>query len=445
MTNESKEGAISRKPDFEKEALNSFRIYYRRRFLILIGVLAAALLSIFLALVLPKAYLSEGFYQLSDPVTERTLPVFSVASEFLDSSKLLVFSQLKEAGLLEMFKELEFDKEPPNLFLVTVQDFKKYSSRFENYQEFLRFAGMSGKLDEGELSRLKKEITSFRKLSKKFKEVYALSKDDLKDVGKSLEDEKNFISGVKLEMEGRSPSTALKYVQIFGEYIGFSSFHEKLFDYVTSHLNKFQSLRGRYDNYILRNRSLLARLNQQSARLKALEKKYPRSRNVQSQMVVDTEANSQRYISPLAQIVGAESRIVDVENLLEIFASEKRKAELFTQYFDGLRSVMEESAEGGERLLEKISSYKASFFQARDMDDLEIKEVFNSITTDIGRFHVLFSKTLRFISGPTYPDRHLRPRMSVVVSFGVFLGILFFVSLAFFLEFWQRNKRLMGE
>ena len=115
------------------------RFFYRiirYRYLIGIGILSTIILFLLLSFILPKSYLSEGFFQLSDPTTEQQLLMFSVASEFLKSSKFLVFAQLKDMGLLDlqMFKDLDF-KEPPSLFTLTIQEFKKYISRFENYRK----------------------------------------------------------------------------------------------------------------------------------------------------------------------------------------------------------------------------------------------------------------------------------------------------------------------
>ena len=211
----------------QEDLVRSARTYYRYRYLIGIGILSTIILFLLLSFILPKSYLSEGFFQLSDPTTEQQLLMFSVASEFLKSSKFLVFAQLKDMGLLDlqMFKDLDF-KEPPSLFTLTIQEFKKYISRFENYQEFFLSAQISGILSSEEFSELKNYIKTSRKLSKRFEGMYALSKDDLRDVGKSLEEERNFISGVALEMEAKTRDTANRFVQVFGRYIGFSTFNK---------------------------------------------------------------------------------------------------------------------------------------------------------------------------------------------------------------------------
>jgi len=428
----------------QEDMIRSARTYYRRRYLIGIGILASVLLFLLLSFIMPKTYLSEGFYQLSDPSAEQQIPMFSVASEFLKSSKFLIFAQLKDMGLLDlqMFKDLDF-KEPPSLFTLTIQEFKKYTSRFENYQEFFRFAENSGILSAQEFSDLKKYIRTSKKLSKRFEGMYALSKDDLKDVGKSIEEERNFISGVMLEMEAKSRNTANRYIQAFGRYIGFSTFQEKFHDYITTNLNESGVLIGRYDNYILQMRSLIKQLEVQRDRLKEVARKYPGFKQTETQMVLDFELNVQRFMSPIAQVVGVESRIVDLETLEGKVSREKKKSELFFAYFDGIKEIMDEKTVNGEELFRRMETHRDEFFKTKDLSDLEIREVFNTINTDIGRFRVLYSKTLRFITGPTLPEKPIWPKKSIMLILGFFAGVFIFIPLAYLLEFWERNKRLI--
>ncbi len=126
--------------DYRDDMVGVLRVLFKRKWLIACGILAAAVLSIVLAMVLPKVYRSKGFFQFSDPSKENRGLLFTVASQLLESSKMVVRSQLKDLGMLTMLKDLNIELiEPEHFHVITIQKFKKYSSAFGNFQQFLAF------------------------------------------------------------------------------------------------------------------------------------------------------------------------------------------------------------------------------------------------------------------------------------------------------------------
>jgi hypothetical protein len=413
----------------QRDFINMFRVFYKRRILIISGVISFTLLSFIISIILPKTYVSEGFFQLSDPSKEQQIALFSIASELLESSKSLVFSQLKELGILDMLKDynLEF-VEQRNLFMLTIQDFKKYSSRFEDCKRFLNFIKRDKNVGKDEFEYLQNNIRNSKQLSKLIEEVYALSKEDIKDVGKILLDEKNYVVGVKLQMEANQGKTAFKFL-----------------DYITSNLNEFKMIEGKYENYILRNKFVLKQLFKKRDKLKLLHRKYPAISKVDEQLIFNLEFNAQRYLSLRTQIIGVESRIVDMEKLLECLEVESKKIDLYYKFFSELKKIVDKKFMSGFVLLSEIETLMDDYFKSKDLNDDKVKTVYNSLTTDISKFTILFSQTMRFISGPTLPEQPTRPKKSVITIIGFFISLLIFISLAFILEFWEKNKKYINK
>lgn len=430
----------------QRDFINMFRVFYKRRILIISGVIFFTLLSFIISIILPKTYVSEGFFQLSDPSKEQRIALFSIASELLESSKSLVFSQLKEFGMLDMLNDykLEF-VEQRNLFMLTIQDFKKYSSRFEDCKRLLNFIKRDKNVKKNEFEYLQNNIRNPKQLSKLIEEVYALSKEDIKDVGKTLMNEKNYVVGVKLRMEANQGKTAFKFLNLFGEFVKFSTFHEKLFDYITSNLNEFKMIEGKYENYILRNKFVLKQLFKKRDKLKLLYRKYPAISKVDDQLIFNLEFNAQRYLSLRTQIIGVESRIVDMEKLLECLEVESKKIDLYYKFFSELKKIVDKKFISGFVLLSEIETLMNDYFKSKDLNDDKVKSVYNSLTTDISKFTILFSQAMRFISGPTLPEQPTRPKKSVITIIGFFISLLIFISLAFILEFWEKNKKYINK
>jgi len=439
--NSTKEPVIN---DYRGDLVGVLRTLFKRKWLVVSGIVLFTLLSLLLSFILPKVYRSEGFFQFSDPSKEQSDPFFSVASQLLESSKLAVLSQLKDLGMLNVLKNLniEFDRSE-NFFVITLQDFKKYSSSFNNYQRFLEFVKQGNYLDKTELKNLKKRIKNSSQLSKRTREVYALSRDDMKNVGQTLLQEKNYVVGVELEMEAAQPGTARRFLSAFGEFIRFRIFYEKLNEYITLHTNEFKTLTRKYDNYILNNNAVLAELLKKREKLRTLYKKYPAFSKIEKNQVISLEDTGERYLSLVAQIIGIETRILDLEQLVEHFKFEKRKNELFSGFFDELKKMPDKKFSSGEQVLKEIDALKDAFFKEKDPGNPGTQAVLNSIAIDRERFNTLFYKTLRFVSGPSLPEVPQWPRKSIFVIFGFFIGTLLFFSIALVLEFWNKHKKLI--
>ncbi len=444
MSNQKNGGKEYPVNDYQNDLVGVLRTLFKRKWLIVSGVIAFTLLSLVLSIILPKVYRSEGFFQFSDPTKEQANAFFSTASGLLESSKLLVLSQLKDLGMLDILKDLKIETvETQNFFIINIQDFKKYSPTFSNYQEFLRFVKKNNYLDQNQFEYLRAHIRNSSQFSKLSRAIYALSRDDLKEVGQTLQQEKNYVVGVELEMEADQSETAHRFLTVFGEFIRFRILYEKLNEYITSHLNEFKVLTGRYDNYILSNNALLQQLLKKRDKLLSLYKKYPGFSKIENRQVIELGYTGERYLSLLAQIIGVESRIVDLEQLKESFEIEKKKGDLYCEFLNEFKKRLDKHQSNGEQVFEEIETMKEDFFKRKKHDAPEIRSINNSISIELGRFNMLFYKSLRFVSGPSLPSSPEWPRKSIFIVFGFFIGSLIFIFTALILEFWSKHKQLI--
>ncbi|MCP5046017.1 MAG: hypothetical protein GY940_02525, partial [bacterium] len=297
--------------------------------------------------------------------------------------------------------------------------------------------------EDEEFESLKGLINTTGQFSKLILEIYALSRDDLKNVGQTLMQEKNYVVGVELQIDAHQAATAQRFLNALGAFIRYSIFVERFNEYTSLNLNESQILASRYDNYILSNRAVLEQLRQKRDSLQALYKKYPAFAKVDSRQVVDLEDNGERYLSLVTQIIGVESRIIDLERLLDSFGLERKRNLLYREFFSAVKKKLEAKPGSIEKLINSIHTLRAGFF--RQPGDPLSQSLSNSLDIDINRFDILFNKTLRFISGPTLPDIPEWPRKSIFLIFGFFLGVLVFVSIALILEFWEKHKAFIRD
>jgi hypothetical protein len=431
---------------YQGDMVGILHALFKRKWLVVFGIIGTTLLALVLAMILPKTYRSEGFFQFSDPSKEKLNPLFDVASQMLESSKLVVYSQLKDMGMLSVLKELEFElPDPKDSFVISIQKFKKYSSAFGSYQAFLSFVKRNKLLDENEFKEILSRIRDSGQFSKLRNAIYALSRDDLKDVGQTLLREKNYVVGVELEFEASSTKSAQRSLAALGEFIRFSIFSEKIKEWAAKSFNESNITAARFSNYIITNQAALKQLQRKRERLQALYGKYPAFSKLENRQVVALGDDGDRYLSLVAQLVGVESRIIDLERLLATIEIERQKNLLFSKFFTELKKTLDKKPGSGARLSQTIETLKNEFFKKEDMNDPVTRSVLNSLNIDIDQLQTLYDKTLQFVSGPSRPTIPEWPRKSIFMIFGFFIGILIFISLALVLEFWEKHKSLIRE
>jgi LPS O-antigen subunit length determinant protein (WzzB/FepE family) len=113
------------------------------------------------------------------------------------------------------------------------------------------------------------------------------------------------------------------------------------------------------------------------------------------------------------------------------------QAEYFSRSFNELAKV----SEHGDSLLLLLKTIKDEIFKDKDLNRDEVKEVFNTLSIDLQTFDFTFYQNSRFISGPTIPTAHVKPRKSIIVVVTFVASFFFFVILAFVTHWWQGNKK----
>ena len=92
-------------------------------------------------------------------------------------------------------------------------------------------------------------------------------------------------------------------------------------------------------------------------------------------------------------------------------------------------------------MFEKTYQLKDSFFKNIDLKNSVNKEVYNKIIIDLDNYYHLFYETMRFGSGPTLPDKPIKPKKRIIVVILFFVSLFIFILSAFIIECRVNNKK----
>lgn len=387
-----------------------FNSLWQQRRLILFGTLAVTLLAAVLSFFIPKTYRSEGFYQLGNP--EKRIE-----------------------------KNIGKEAQVKNLIGIPIPIFKKTAPRFFNPNRFYLFASKERSFSKKELSKIKNNFQTAADINKWILPVYAFSKGDMRELVEMPKDESNSVIGLELSYETDSPRKVYYYVRFFGKYVRDCLLYVSLYGYIKNEYNLVLSQLNENENNIIGQQFALLQNTKKMLDIKSILTKYPEAAKIENRQVVSVQEGGFRFLGPVTQLVGIESALADQRRDLAELERKKEMIIVKREYFSKCDDALNKIKRHGELLFSQLKSIKYEVFKNKDFNKGTVKEVFNCLNIDLQTFDLAFFTNCRFISGPTLPTRHIRPRKSIIVILACFLSFFFFVLLVLVLHWWQSNKK----
>jgi hypothetical protein len=353
------------------------QLLWRRRWFVLIGIAFFTVLGV-AALQLARVYRSEGFYQLGD---------------------------------------------------LSYSDYKRYNTSFFTKD---RLAGVAEHLGIGESAVLSREV--WRVLNdpatrnRYVDPVFPFTKADARDLPEVLP-EKNtshLLIGIRYSYEDRTPERAQLFVRLMAESVRDGLLSGRLFEHISTNLsNATNDLRG-LENKMFAQRFEKEQLARKLEALSKVLRKYPGSAPGDARQVISVEKGGAEYLSPLVQIVGIESKLADATAEFSRLTREREMAALRKDYYTGAKALFENSRMA-ETVLLGLEPLKENVFKAKNLDDDTVKDVYNGISVENENLRRYYFDGLRFVSGPTLPERPVSPRLVVWIPL-ILVGAFFLMA-----------------
>jgi LPS O-antigen subunit length determinant protein (WzzB/FepE family) len=396
-----------------------FAVLWNRKKLIILGTLGATLVSIGVSLLLPKVYRSEGFFQLGNPTKK-------IAED--------------EKSAKKMTASVSVAKKTSSIG-IPVPLYKSTSSQFFNPNRFQLKALQDKSFGEEELIKIRNSFRSSADINKWIKPVYAFAKEDAREFSQLPQDESNSVLGLNMAYETDSPKNAAAYVDFFGNYIRDCLLYVSLYNYVMDGYSNTRGALNKNENDIIRLQFELLQNTNKKKDIQAILSNYPEAAKMESRQIVSVQEGGSRFLAPVTQLVGIESTLAELRQEIAELDREQGKLSVREEYFSRCFNEIKTFGKNGESLYMMLKSVKNEVFKNRDLSHDDIKEVFNNLSIDLQAFDFAFYQNSRFISGPTIPTEHIKPRKSIIISVTFVGSFFFFIILAFIVNWWQGNKK----
>jgi hypothetical protein len=330
--------------------------------------------------------------------------------------------------------------------------FRSYQPTFLNIDRFQAYATEVGLKDKQSVDFVAGVLSSPPEIFDKFASFVRSvtpkdSKDNIiaKDKDKDKDKDKEIATvylGLELKIPGPSPEIAQQRSQLFAEYFVDSVLYVDLTNWIDaailsqeadSYTNRLETLKIRRD---------IADTEKRLEGLRTVVKRYPDAARMDIRQVLSIDKGSERFLSPVAQIVAAESSIVDGTIKLASLLRKQKQIDMAYAFYQQVVGAKATTNSGRELLKRVIVLKDGSFKNVAASDEVEVVVV-NEISHEIDSRRINYATNFKFISGPTLPETKIK-KSALLVASGAGIGGMFgMVILAFLISWWWRNRKFI--
>ena len=149
--------------------------------------------------------------------------------------------------------------------------------------------------------------------------------------------------------------------------------------------------------------------------LKTIVASYPDTARRDSQQVVDVRKDNEKFMSPLAQLVGAESEIIEIRERVQKLDREIEQQTFVKALVADSESAVGRARSGGESVL-NLSAVITEF--GKKVRTEAEREKLLSLTADLSQISARFLSQAQFVARPSVPTQPERPKPLMVIALG---------------------------
>ena len=228
--------------------------------------------------------------------------------------------------------------------------------------------------------------------------------------------------GLRLKHIAANPIEAANVAAWLGEYVKDVAANEAVRDQVARWKVGNLQFIDRAREQKLKHEFTIEQAQTRATALKIIVASYPESARREGSQVVDVRKDNEKFISPQAQLVGAESEIIEIRQKVSKLNRELEQ-QAFTQTLMKDIEVAMNLARNGSQAVGGLSTVLTQY-GSKVKSDAE-REKLLSLSADLSQISSRFLSQAQFISPPSVPGYPERPGPLLVIALGALLSVLF--------------------
>lgn len=298
---------------------------------------------------------------------------------------------------------------------VNIAEYRRLSAVAFSEQAFGEWVSRQQGTDPTAASTLRWVFGNPARTQQRIGPYFRLTKRDLRDVPnwerelRETVDEKvtgqegrsGQLLGIQLEFEGRDAAEAVAAVALAARYLRDMALWTTVGEYVRANVRRLRGEVQRLQNELLMKKFEAEQLGQKIADLRRLSARYPASNRIGERQLLSIagEDKANLFLAPLAQIVGAESELLELRRTVARTERDLEQAKVAAAFHERALGILASASpgisvlEGLERLRDKV----AAEFQAQTSGAVE--QQINQIGATLAEYRLTYVDQPPFLSG----------------------------------------------
>jgi len=323
---------------------------------------------------------------------------------------------------------------------LTLGGYKPYEVALSSKPRLATFLAQSDQMDLPSAKLVQRVLDVPGGVQQAIRPVFAFTDRDAKQFGVKIEEAG--IVGLHLMIEEAAPSDPAP-VRVLAEYV-----RDTVINVDMEAEMRAQCLASQLRARVLRTEQIQADFSSLQHKERALTLKQIIGRNPSAaaseiRQVISLPEGGERFLSPLAQLVGVEVLISDLKLAAEARQRERTAVALKQNYYCQAQAKLENSTTGRAFLLNLPTIQKSVFAEQDGTSDI-VEQTSIELEVQLASWNSRYLDSMRFVTSPEGAQTKVRnPSLRIALVLGAVVGGLLGVLLAFLRAWWRTNREVV--
>jgi len=341
---------------------------------------------------------------------------------------------LETPGVLAPFpeqteRERQGDQEPKvKLQYVTLAEFRKAAAAYSSQVALNEYLVAAKKQETPGGQRLLAQAHDPTFWASVAVAVLPFSRRDAREFGELKDAASDSLVGVELTTDARTPAVAAEMLRTMSSYYSNALVRERIRGWVLKNRGEAPSKQKALRAEIIDSQMKIETMGRRIQDLKTILARYPEAAKLDGRQVVNITEGQDRFLSPVAQLVAAETSITQIRETIARKERQARQSDLIERYFlqtDEYLKTMPLATD----LVPALSNLAAKRFEGIDQESEWAREVIFRIQAEIAAFSSAMS-SFGIRNEPRVVELPSRKPIRLA-AFGIAGGILVLLLVAF--------------
>lgn len=332
------------------------------------------------------------------------------------------------------------ERREPTIFNqgVSIPEFRRVRALIASPANFTAFARRVG-IAEPIQQRVRSYLATEKGVARLIAPIYSQTRGEIRDVGEAkLDRGEPVVSALRVSFRAGAPETAVAGAKVLADYVQDALLRDAVLSQLIAKAAVARSIKLSADAESVERRFAITQLDATVRDLTRVVQQYPASVRLEGRQVVSVEGGGDKYLSPIAQIVAAESRLSEMRRALERLARISRQADVALRFFEAAEPIANNLALSSVAISDRLIELARARLDAPDAkDDAAQAQLLELLTwlSDLRSIHV---EQIRLVAEPSLPERPQPPTRMHTGATGALLGLFLALAAA---AMQQRSRR----